>query len=402
MKNTNKKGFTIVELVIVIAVIAILAAVLIPTFVGLVNKANLSADQQAVRQMNQAIAMTGKEITDINTLIDTLDEQGYNSKKTLVPVSKGHTFYWDSTTNKIILVDANNAVVFPADATYVAGDEKYHSLEASIVYVDIDANDSDSLVDAVNGGHKDITLTTDLTVTSAVYSAKGTDIVIDLNGKTLTTGMSDATKHCYAFDVHGTVTLTNGTIDARGIKIHDGGKLVLGEGAKVNHVDDNGGACLWVYEGAEVVVDGGEFIAEKGKNTVTTDPAVISNFGGKITINGGKFETTVSYAYAINNFSGELIIKDGEFSGYRGVIAAAGGTVTIDGGKFTVTGDYSADSNVAHTVYADNGTVVINGGEFVSGMTTFCVDSEGTGKITVAAGVVVDGDATTEAQTITK
>ncbi|MGM9683101.1 MAG: type IV pilin protein, partial [Eubacteriales bacterium] len=32
MKNTKKKGFTIVELVIVIAVIAILAAVLIPTF----------------------------------------------------------------------------------------------------------------------------------------------------------------------------------------------------------------------------------------------------------------------------------------------------------------------------------------------------------------------------------
>ena len=30
MKHTNKKGFTIVELVIVIAVIAILAAVLIP------------------------------------------------------------------------------------------------------------------------------------------------------------------------------------------------------------------------------------------------------------------------------------------------------------------------------------------------------------------------------------
>ena len=33
MKNLKKKGFTIVELVIVIAVIAVLAAVLIPTFV---------------------------------------------------------------------------------------------------------------------------------------------------------------------------------------------------------------------------------------------------------------------------------------------------------------------------------------------------------------------------------
>lgn len=49
MKRNNKKGFTIVELVIVIAVIAILAAVLIPTFSGVIEKANLSSDQQAAR-----------------------------------------------------------------------------------------------------------------------------------------------------------------------------------------------------------------------------------------------------------------------------------------------------------------------------------------------------------------
>ena len=38
MKFTNKKrGFTIVELIIVIAVIAVLAAVLIPVFSGLIQ-----------------------------------------------------------------------------------------------------------------------------------------------------------------------------------------------------------------------------------------------------------------------------------------------------------------------------------------------------------------------------
>ena len=42
MKKLNKKGFTIVELVIVIAVIGILAAVLIPTFSGVVESANES------------------------------------------------------------------------------------------------------------------------------------------------------------------------------------------------------------------------------------------------------------------------------------------------------------------------------------------------------------------------
>ena len=43
MTKLNKKGFTIVELVIVIAVIAILAAVLIPTFSSVIEKANVSS-----------------------------------------------------------------------------------------------------------------------------------------------------------------------------------------------------------------------------------------------------------------------------------------------------------------------------------------------------------------------
>ena len=54
MKHTNKKGFTIVELVIVIAVIAILAAVLIPTFSNLIKKANISNDTAVAKNLNTA------------------------------------------------------------------------------------------------------------------------------------------------------------------------------------------------------------------------------------------------------------------------------------------------------------------------------------------------------------
>ena len=56
MKKVNKKGFTIVELVIVIAVVAILAAVLIPTFVSVVNKANVSNDTALVKNINITLA----------------------------------------------------------------------------------------------------------------------------------------------------------------------------------------------------------------------------------------------------------------------------------------------------------------------------------------------------------
>ena len=55
--RSNKKGFTIVELVIVIAVIAILAGVLIPTFAGIVNKAQKSAaEQEASNAYKEAYA----------------------------------------------------------------------------------------------------------------------------------------------------------------------------------------------------------------------------------------------------------------------------------------------------------------------------------------------------------
>ena len=53
----NKKGFTIVELVIVIAVIAILAGVMIPTFGGVIDNANLTtAKQEAANIYKQMCA----------------------------------------------------------------------------------------------------------------------------------------------------------------------------------------------------------------------------------------------------------------------------------------------------------------------------------------------------------
>ena len=68
MKKFNKKGFTIVELVIVIAVIAILAAVLIPTFNSVINKAKESSAMQKARNTltivtaERAESATGSEV----------------------------------------------------------------------------------------------------------------------------------------------------------------------------------------------------------------------------------------------------------------------------------------------------------------------------------------------------
>lgn len=49
MKNMNKKGFTVVELVVVIALIAILAAFVVPSAATMFDKARLSNDRQEAR-----------------------------------------------------------------------------------------------------------------------------------------------------------------------------------------------------------------------------------------------------------------------------------------------------------------------------------------------------------------
>ena len=55
MANKLMRAFTITELVIVLAVVAILAAVLIPTFSNIVQRSRGSADTQNVRSMNETL-----------------------------------------------------------------------------------------------------------------------------------------------------------------------------------------------------------------------------------------------------------------------------------------------------------------------------------------------------------
>lgn len=55
MKKLNKKGFTLTELIVVIAVIAILAAVLIPALTGYISKARQSAFEQEAAGINDIL-----------------------------------------------------------------------------------------------------------------------------------------------------------------------------------------------------------------------------------------------------------------------------------------------------------------------------------------------------------
>ena len=104
MRKMNKKGFTIVELVIVIAVIAILSAVLIPTFSGVVAEANETAVKSdaaaAIKQFQYDNAETIAENDKLNFIyVDT-------AKKMVVTIKAGQvdTLFKGETAEEEALV----------------------------------------------------------------------------------------------------------------------------------------------------------------------------------------------------------------------------------------------------------------------------------------------------------
>lgn len=110
----NKKAFTIIELVIVLAIIAILAAVLIPTFARIIQKANISKDNQLIRNLNTALASdsAGKDNAKHLTMTDALraaEAFGYDVGK----INK-------SATDNEILWDSKNDVFCYFDNEVVA------------------------------------------------------------------------------------------------------------------------------------------------------------------------------------------------------------------------------------------------------------------------------------------
>ena len=118
-KKAIKKGFTLVELVVVIAVIAILAATSVGIYFGVTESAKKSNDQTVTNQMNKALmldeTLNGKPVTPSDALA-VLETNGFDVTK-MTPFQDGAYYLWDSTENKMILINKEGVVDFPADVT---------------------------------------------------------------------------------------------------------------------------------------------------------------------------------------------------------------------------------------------------------------------------------------------
>ena len=398
IKRNNKKGFTIVELVIVIAVIAILAAVLIPTFAGIIKKANLSADEQAVRQMNTALAMYEAENGKPANLVEAkkaLDEALVNVEGGLVPVTQGYAFYWDSVNNEIVLVGEGDTI-----------ENGWKLMTSNGFGTLVKVSDATALADAVKNSSNEvpalIKLDADVTLTEKITVADGNAAIIELNGKKLNaaddsyTTAADIERNC------AIVVRQGGSLSI------EGGELTLPTDAGRGIVNENGSLSLKdvkISASSEVAVYVDGFsdtsivnceIVSTNYYGIATNSSYGSSDGARVVIEDSKVSATYApYFCSINaNFvannctftntgsdGAAAVIKDGshELNGCKLVAAANGANIYFVGGGSTKGYSGKLNANFADCEYYNGAAkadkaIVANG--VLDAVATVTIDTE--------------------------
>ena len=426
MKKINRKGFTIVELVIVIAVIAILSAVLIPTFSNLIRKANISSDTVLGRNLNTALNVYEVEngVDSFEDVLDTLKENGYLIAN-LNAKADGCFFVWEKETNQILLVDGKDGynVLFSVKDGYGEPDESWYfaisnknvaeKVETDLAGKNVQikktiANISD-LEEVLNADSDQV-----IYIDESIVISDNNPLLIDNESANITINLvnslisSNGTlKNVNPIEItNGNVTINGGIIAASGSFIDADGDLaqnsivtkkgtkVVIDGSTFNNTTDNGYALF----AGEALIKNSTFTVES-----TESLGVYSQSGGYVVLENTNI-TAVARCVWVSNYNGndhitensKLIIKSGNYKGgqlngleknaaplsvYTGEIIVEGGTFQSNSGKF-----FSVISS---------GSIVVKGGTFgtqnfaemndVSDWTSLCagnysVNIEGTGE----------------------
>lgn len=110
-QKQGEKGFTLVELMVVVAVIAILAGIAMPQFMSAADKAKsakIQADVQIIKNATQ-LYMIDKSV-DTPPTVEQLYQEGYLTENVKTPSGNAYTITYEQVggnTNKSVVVTGN-------------------------------------------------------------------------------------------------------------------------------------------------------------------------------------------------------------------------------------------------------------------------------------------------------
>lgn len=396
-KHNTKRGFTITELVIVIVVIAILAAVLIPTFASLIKKANLSADTQTAKSMNDALAAAEAEapVTSFSDALAAIRGAGY-IVGSMNPTKGENYFVWESDSNQILLVNKEmdkilyKAKDLKAEYATIAGGTWYIALNDTSVLEGIEgAKVVPSMTEKAIAGKGDnvkallkdggtVTLSENVSITTApahatagkldgirVTAAEGT--TLDLNGQTLSAEF--ATADYRAFQVAADFNLANGSVSAAG-EAKTGGMWGLIRG----------------YNGAKINVSDMQLSYTNTKPDGGADGSAISMAGGELVME----DTTLLVSKTMGMEIGEnstAVLKNVTLKSAGDAVWSNAGLAVSYGGSLTVEGGYYEAGGYVLNILPTGGTIEVKGGTFVGGVAVGDgVDAGKTAKYIISGG----------------
>lgn len=168
-KQKNNKGFSLVELIVVIAIMAILAVTLAPRLSAYVEKARLASDKEAVNAIYTAVKLA---VLDDATMEDALNDTSPSVALNIASLPLGDSI--DATDDTMYEVSAGG------DFTLCAGYADNSRLliqEISNVVGDFQLKSS--------AANEDTTITLKITSTGSNYDV---EVVLDYDGTSTDSG----------------------------------------------------------------------------------------------------------------------------------------------------------------------------------------------------------------------
>ena len=336
-----KKGFTLVELVIVIAVIAVLAAVLIPTFSGIIQRSKISADTQLATQLNTMAQAAGT----LEEFVDAVEADDKLSVNSLVPQAAGHKFLWveKATSHSIIYVDGNFNPIgegIPEDAltdaklwTVVTAANQIITNPKMVVnyFLGVDSNQNFVLTNLASFDTGDNVLSGNLSITDAT-SSKTANVdgnfagKVTINAPSATINQNGSVEELEVKAVAGNSLHVNGFVKTLNL---EKGKLELANTAYVS--------TLTVKTADAKVVNAG-VVGTLGAEGVTISTTNFENANGTVLAaadNLSDTEKTTVNSYKNTNFA----ISIANLAGLENFRDAVNGGATYDDVTIELTAD---------------------------------------------------------------